>query len=362
MASDISPYILRNPGDLLSAEDWNQVQVDIKNDIAGQIEKAIHDVDNVPHADDADKLDGKSLEDITKDIVQKVMEDIRKHDHGYQRIFKRLEACKEKVIAHGLKACPLVDIYQLDYFLAVCAKGEEVADQSVTWVNFYLYHATERRIRIPSPDPTKKPIVVDIEPTDTQLARLKFSDLLQLYEVPYTDTTDLEELEAAFWARFLPNDEFDSDQYCHSPWFEKCCGERRSVKELKDRQDWDRIYLKWMPRKTVNLLSSVFGTPSGTSGTKPAGTPASQTQSLFPGLFIASQCDNLPNHPSQITAAPTQIQVIHYDFDTIGVRLVDTPIYPDDQTKPWNDPNGNAMPLLPNDFQNEIKVMLLLKV
>ena len=37
-----------------------------------------------------------------------------------KRIFKKLELCKEKVIVHGLKACPLVDVYQLDYFLVVC--------------------------------------------------------------------------------------------------------------------------------------------------------------------------------------------------------------------------------------------------
>jgi hypothetical protein len=352
MANEVSPYIPRFAGDLLSADDWNKLQIDIKNDIAGQIEKAIGQIDNVKHAGDADKLDGKTLEEITKDIVQKVLEDIRAHERGYKRLFKRLELCKEQIIAHGLDACPLVDIYQLDYFLAVCAKGETPEEESVDWVNFYLYHSTERRIRIPPDNPANKAITIDIEPTDTQVARLKFSDLLSLYHVSYTDTTDLEELEAAFWAAFIPNDEFDSDQYCHSPWFEKCCGERRSVKELKDRQDWDKIYLKWMPRKTVNLLSSAFGN-----------TGQGQKNALFPDLFVAASCTN-PNPPTQITAAPTQIQVVHYDFNTIGVKLVDEPVYPADQVKSGTlkDINGNPMPVLPDDFQKEIKVMLLLKV
>jgi hypothetical protein len=352
MANEATPYISRNPGDLLSAEDWNQVQVDIKNDIAGQIQKAIGQIEDVPHADDADKLGGKSLEDITKDIIQKVLEAVTQHAGGYQRLFRRLEQCKEVFINHGLKACPLVDVYQLDYFLSVCAKGETPEDLSPAWVNFYLYNsATERRIRIPTTDPAKKPVTVDIEPSDFRVSKLKFSDLLTLYNVLYTDTTDLEELEAAFWAAFLPDnpsEAFDSDQYCHSPWFEKCCGERRSVKELKDRQDWDKIYLKWMPRKTINLLSSTA---------KPGG------DLLTTQFFTAAACDNSPVHPTQITAAPTQIQVIHYDFDTIGVRLVDKPVYPEDQVNGgFTDINGNPMPALPTDFLSEIKLMLLLKV
>ena len=345
MGSDITPYISRNPGDLLSAGDWNQVQVDIKKDIGDQIYKAIGAVDNVPHCDDADKLEGKSLDEITKDILQKVLESIPKKT-AYQRIFKQLEICKEKFITHNLKACPLVDVYQLDYFLAVCARGEDAAEQSPVWVNFYLYHATEKRIRIPG----DKPITVDIEPSGAHVSRLKLSDLLTLYEVSYTESTDLEELEASFWAAFFqnpPNDDFDPDQFCHSPWFEKCCGERRTVKELKDRGDWDRIFLKWMPRKTVNLLSS-----------------AGPGDALFPKLLTANaeSCNNSPNHPEQITAAPTQIQVVHYDFDTIGVRLVDKPVYSEDQVSGFEDKDGNQVPALPEDFQTELKIMLLLKV
>src|SRR5262252_1693576 len=50
-----------------------------------------------------------------------------------------------------------------------------------------------------------------------------------------------------------PNDEFEEDQYCHSPWFEKCCGEQRTVGELKKRGDWDDIWFQMRPRKTINF-------------------------------------------------------------------------------------------------------------
>jgi hypothetical protein len=350
MGNDLTPYITRNAGDLLSAGDWNAMQVDIKQDIADQIEKAVGNVDNVPHAGDADKLDGKTLEDITKDITQKVLEIIGKQAGKYQRIFKRLELCKERIITHGLNSCPLVDIYQLDYFMAVCAKGETPGEEVPELVNFYLYHATEKKIRIPAAGLTK-PITIEIEPTDGPLSRVKFSDLLTLYGVSYTDTTDLEELEASFWAAFFespPNDEFDPEQYCHSPWFEKCCGERRTVKELKDRQDWDRIYLKWMPRKTINLFPATPPqAPAKGNATFPKGTDVPFT----------TTCPLGGTNNKQTTEAPTQVQVIHYDLDTIGIKLIDYPVYPDDQI------NGTAdNPVkLPPDFLTELKVMVLLK-
>jgi hypothetical protein len=348
MASDATPYISRNPGDLLSAADWNNVQLDIQEDIASKIQTAVGQVDNVPHAGDADKLGGKTLEEIEKEIIDQVQQVLREKAGTYQRIFARVERCKEAYITHAMKACPLVDVYQLDYFLAVCATGETDQDDFVKWVNFYLYNATERRIRIPSAGGTA--FTVDIEPTDVRPSRLKLSDLLVLYNVSYTDTTDLQDLELAFWDAFLPKPpyDFEAEQYCHSPWFEKCCGERRSVKELKDRGDWDKIYLKWMPRKTVNVLL-ISTTPPATAGGL-----------MVPGGGGTIECTN-PVPPAQITPAPTQVQVIHYDFDTFGVRLVGTPVYPTDQTQGVTGPDGKKI-VLPTGFESEIKLMLLLKV
>ena len=46
MATETTPYIPHNPGDLITAEDWNDVQKKIKEDIAKQIQDAIQKVDN----------------------------------------------------------------------------------------------------------------------------------------------------------------------------------------------------------------------------------------------------------------------------------------------------------------------------
>jgi len=247
MGTTLTPYIPQKPGDQITAENWNGMQVDIKQDIANQISKAIGQIKSVDHADDSDKLGGQDTNQLTQDIIRKVLEQLPKFNGGYLRTFNRLPIYQEKVINHGLHSHPLVDVYQLDYFKVVCAKGPEKADETLEWTNIYLYHSSERRIRKPQPSSYKPPNYVDIEPPDNSRPfRILFSDMLALYGVQYSDTTDLDELETRFFEKFYasPSDEFDADQACHSPWFEKCCGEKRSVQELKQRGDWNQIWFK----------------------------------------------------------------------------------------------------------------------
>ncbi len=327
MGNDMQAYVPRNPGDLITAVDWNTVQVDVKKDIAAQIKTAVDQINNVQHAGDADTLGGETKDQLTKDIINQVLAAIPART-GYQMLFKRIHKCEEKVIKHGLHAFPLVNVYQLDYFQAVCAKGETPKDQTKEWVNLYLYHTGEKRIRIPG-DPTP----VDIEPPDATPYKIPFATLLSLYNVQYTDTTSLDDLETDFWTAFFasPNDQFDPDQYCHSPWFEKCCGEQRSVKELKDRGDWDDIWLKMIPRKTINYPNPA---PNTNDPCAPAGvTPV----------------------PLAPTDDPSNIQVVHFDFDTIGVKLLNAPDYP----AALRSTEGFTAP---PDYQNEAKLMVLLKV
>ena len=338
MASNApTPYIPQNPGDLVTAENWNQVQVDIKQDIGSQIQTAVGNIKSVDHATNADQLGGQTPDQLTQSILKQA-EEILPQRTGYMRSFNRLETGKEKILKHGLKGFPLVDVYQLDYFQAICSTGEN--DNNPVWVNFFLYHTSERTISLKTAAGTT--IKATIEPSDQQPFRVLFSDMLALYKVQYTDTTALGDLVTDFWTAFwgVPNDEFDSDQYCHSPWFEKCCGEQRSVKQLKDRGDWDDIWFKMIPRKTINY-------PAGpelqttTSGPLTVGATPPLAQPVPPNSFDGS-------------VAPTQIQVEHHDFDTVGIKLLIDPVYP----PYFNAQGGFSVP----ENTHELKIMVLLKV
>jgi|GEM_PF-2553151 len=332
MATEPTPYINRNPGDLVTAEDWDNVQVEIKKDIAAKVQAGVESVKSVKNAEDAGKLGGKTPEELTQDIINRVTQ-VLPTKTGYRQLFKRLTVNEEEVIKHGLGVCPLVDVYQLDYFKVVCAEDENVKREA--WVNFYLYHTSEKRIRLTAGGATT---TIEIEPISGQAFKIPFAEMLNRYHVPYTDTSSLDDLETEFWKALFndPNDRFEPEQFCHSPWFEKCCGEKRTVKELKDTGAWDDLWFKMYPRKTINYLAGATMPPAG--GTP---TPAVPPTAAPPAL------------PAP-TPAPTQIQVVHFDFDTLGIKVILDPVYPAVLV-----PAGDQSALI---NKKELKVMLLLKV
>jgi hypothetical protein len=243
---------------------------------------------------------------------------------------------------------PLVDVYQLDYFLAVSATGDTPQDRHLMWVNFYLYHDSEGTIHTQVVDDKNnvQTVTVDIEFRDETPVRVPFKDMLDRYKVEYDDNTTLDELVNGFWHAFFDpqglNDRFDWDQYCHSPWFDRCCGEKRTVQELKGRRDWDHMWLKWRGRKTINF-------PEGSVRQIPVPEPG-----VKPGVR--------PPVPIEIPAgpAPTNLEVLHHDWNEFGLRLLEPPLY-----VPTTDPNASTpgqIVLNGQDNKNELKVMLLLKV
>jgi len=336
MATNIpSPYIPRNPGDMITAGDWNNMQVDVKEDIASQIQTAVGNIQSVPHADNADKLGGQTPDQLTKSILKQAEEILPKRT-GYLRSFNRLRVGYEKIIKHGLKAMPLCDVYALDYFPAICADEEN--QLSAQWVNLFLYNTSERTIKYTPPAPATKVTAV-IEASDQIPFRVPFAEMLAYYNVEITDTKSLDDLVNDFWTAFWgdPNDKFDSDQVGHSPWFKKCCDDSRSVKELKDRGDWDDLWLKMVPRKTLNLPTPL-PTSQPKCASKPPAPPATDSGYFFDG-----------------TPAPTQIQVAHHNFDSIGIKLVSEPAYPQAFL-------ADNIFSKPDNFACDYKIMVLLKV
>ena len=327
-------YIPRNPGDLITAEDWNDLQKKVKQDIGDQTKKAIDGIQSVKKAEDTTKLEGKTIEELTKEILDKVLKEIPKRT-GYLQLFKRLKVGQEEAISHKLKAFPLVDVYQLDYFRVVCSEDGNSYEE---WVNLYLYHSSEKRLRLDGADS------VVIESTDSHPYKIPFSDLLAYYQVQYTDDSSLGDVENDFWKAFFadPNDKFDDDQYCHSPWFDRCCCENRTVGTLKQRGDWDDLWLQMRPRKTINY---------------PTVNTSKDQDSKDQDSVDKATLDST-------TPAPTQIQVVHFDFDTVGIKLLVKPLLTNDLLTAMQ---GDTSKKIFSDerqkiIKNELKVMLLLKV
>lgn len=314
MNSDNDIYLPHNPGDLITAEDWNSLQQMIKDDIQKTVQTGVESHTQIEQSENSDKLEGKTLQELSEEILGRALAAIPERT-GYMKLFKKLDLGEEKIIEHGLKACPLVDIYQLDYFQVVCAIDKEKMAQ---WVTFYLYHSSERKVRHDG-------VTFEIEISDGQPYKFSLEEMLDRYNVSYTDESSLNDLETEFWKAFFaaPNDEFDFEQYCHSPWFEHCCREERTVGSLKKKGDWDDLWFQMRPRKTFNYTF---------------------TEDNFESAF-----------PSP---APTQVGVNHYDFNTLGISLLANAI----SQKQEPQETGTPTPVPPTDDGDHIKVMLLLKV
>ncbi|MBK8985282.1 MAG: hypothetical protein IPM39_04245 [Chloroflexi bacterium] len=286
--SVLEPYVEYKPGELIAAEIMNDMQAQIRADIASQAQAAVDAITQVPSAQDAERLEGQSLADITKAIIDQALSQMALHS-GYMKLFKKLQVGKESVVEHNLQNSPLVDLYQLDYFRVVASEDDH---KYQTWVNFFLYHSSEQRIRF-VPDGESTPISVEIEPTGSEQYRVAFADLLARYRVKYNDNSSLSDIENELWKAMFagPNDRFDDDQHAHSPWFDRCCREDRSVKSVKQKGDWDDLWVKFIPRRTEN----------------------------YPPFAMT----NMP----PVTPAPTMVQVTHFSFNKLGLLLFGPPAY-----------------------------------
>ena len=125
-----TPYIPHGPGDLITAEDWNEVQVLIKEDIAsqvGEVETALEEFKEAPV--DADTFGGKAPEEWKEDLDKRYAPLDHSHDgvRRYQRYFLELETklsitlndgtaltiLQPAVIEHGMGRHPVIQVYEL---------------------------------------------------------------------------------------------------------------------------------------------------------------------------------------------------------------------------------------------------------
>jgi hypothetical protein len=313
------PYKV-SPGDLITANLFNGLQDKIKQDTAGQIDDAIKGITKVQQAGDSEKLGGKTPGDLEKSIIDQVLAKLARKT-GYKLVFKRLQRDEWDTVAHELGAFPLVDAYQLDYFEVVCADGD---DKHNKFVNFYLYHSTETEFKWATPAP-KRTIHIERSDESEFVFKIRFEDMLKWFEIPYENNSQsISDLVAEFWQQLFkkPNDKFDVDQYCNSPWFEKCCGDNRSIGILKQRDDWDELWFQMRARKTIN----------------------------YPYPAMSPNAANMPS------VFPNNIEVVHLDFNNIGIKLLGNPFYVE---RAAGDPAKAAYDEI---AKNELKVMLLLKV
>lgn len=261
MSSEPTPYVSQKPGDLITAEAWNDVQLKIYFDIGKRIEDAIKKITVVPNAENAYKFDNKAPKAWTDELDTRYAPKV--HDHeglaAYRRYMKHFDASVSQVLLkHDLGRFPLVDVYEL---LPV-SSAAEVTDCKLL---FYYGHA----------DAEKYNLWVKVY-RDRVPMGLPFEKMLTELGIEYEDDDTIEDVLNDLWNGFMknPNDEI---KHCTTPWVNECCGKRRTVGELKKADQWTDLYLAIKPRKCGKGADlNLQGVPTALQG--PVIAPACQVE------------------------------------------------------------------------------------
>jgi hypothetical protein len=295
------PYIEAHPGELITAQAWNGVQVDVKEDIAAQIEAAKTDLrtNGVDIAKNADEFADKTPDEWKEELDERYAPKI--HDHQavtvWRRYIKRFTPdVNEALLEHDLGRYPIVDTYRLH---PVATAGDTTFGRCK--IMFFASHADADdlglRVRVYR---------------DRALRGIIFERLAAEIGLQYNDDSSIADVVDDFWTQFMldPNDEID---HCQTPWIDSCCERNRTVGELKRSGDWDDLYIALNPRK-CGLGAELTGTVGD-------------------------------NNVLQVDAPACRVEIAHVNYDTLHVAA-SRDNWPEDE-------NGQAIPL---------DLMLLLRI
>jgi hypothetical protein len=246
MANETTPYISRNPGDLITAEDWNDVQVKIQEDMQNQIEVAKEQITEtgVKRADNADKFDNKTPKAWTDELDERYAPKV--HDHEGQTVYLRYHKRFAKdtpsaFLHHKLGRFPLVDIYGLWPVSDEVTTSDEVESSDGSPVKFFLYYHHE--------EADKFGLNVKVYRERVPLG-LPIATVLDEYGVAWEEDDTLQDVRNDLWHKLFaqPNDEIS---HASSPWIEDKIIERLTIQELIKNDEWPDIRLAFRPLRTV---------------------------------------------------------------------------------------------------------------
>jgi len=246
--TEVQPYLPAEPGDAVSAEIWNGLQITIREDIADQVAAAKADIvkTGVQHADDADQFSHRSDTQWVSELDKRYAPIGHSHEGpaAYRRYLKHFSTepgMDGVLLRHNLGSFPLIDIYEL----MPVTNGKDNSQEYKLF--FYYGHADEEDYGLS----------VRVGRERVRLG-LHFERVLAELKVAYTDDSSIGDVLNDMWdaLRKDPNDEL---AHGHSPWIEQCCGESRTVAELKRTQQWVDLYLAIKPAKLTELHRSGSG-------------------------------------------------------------------------------------------------------
>lgn len=260
-------YIKRNPGDLITSEDWNELQVEIKEDIEAKINSAKEQIKKtgVERADNADKFDNKTPKNWTDELDERYAPKV--HDHEGKTVYRRYhrrftDETPKAFLNHGLGRFPLVDVYELLEVSGKVTSSGDVKSSDDHPPKFFLYYHRE--------EADKFDLNVTVYRTEVPLG-IPIQAVLDEYGIVWEEDDTLEDVRNDLWGFGKPPGLFtapnnDEISYASSPWIKD--KERLKIRKLDKNNEWPDIRLAFRPQKTE--LCCGAGTTDVTAEKRPS--------------------------------------------------------------------------------------------
>lgn len=257
-----TPFLERNAGDLITAEDWNEMQQLIKSALA---ENAEGDAENIARLEaaladvDATRFGGKTPQEWTEEYDKRYI----KRDDAiaageYRRYFKQADRLivgpagtqfiEPVVIEHNLCRFPIMQVYALQPLFPSPLPGDDrdppFANQpfDVQDVRFLVYYASKR-------DPVAEHLRT--ESSDWFYWGDHLYGWLDYFGIQPAESQSFDDLLNDFWgAMFNPGleqDQFRRDSYGHTAYVERWIQDDKTVGDLVREGRWDDLRVAIRP-------------------------------------------------------------------------------------------------------------------
>jgi hypothetical protein len=246
MSEMLTPYIERVPGDLISAEDWNAIQVKMQQDLAnkvGQVQKALNE--HMQALVNAATIGGKSIDEIRAELDQRYVRnsDLNYSGGKHMRYFKEIEApVKPVIIEHNMGKFPVVNVFELTTLEGVYS--EPGTESEATQVKFLVYYAgaTDRAAR-----------KLITKGTEEKHWGDPLTFWLELFGMNVTPTQAFADVLNDLWDKMFDTDDaqdhFDQGKFGHTSYIQKeMLDKNRTVENLRAGGFWDNLRVAIRPQ------------------------------------------------------------------------------------------------------------------
>jgi hypothetical protein len=265
MVSEFHPFDIFKAGELIVAERFNNVQIEIKKYVSvevGNVKKDLDDYKGKPI--DAAKFGGKNPEEWTKLNDERYVQrsELKGGWGEYRRYFKQINRPTTDpdpaLLEHNLRRYPTVTLFELTQLITTDDDAKKLlSDDTSKDARFVVYYAGRR-------DPIAEKFMT--RSSDDTFWGDNIELILEQFNFTPTPTQLFDDVLNDLWGKMfdpgLDQDNFRRDAYGHSRYIQtELLGRGRTVQELKAGGIWDDLRVAIRPQMIPANIDFSTGVP-----------------------------------------------------------------------------------------------------